>query len=87
MRGLEHRSYGEQLREMKLFSLEEAQGRPYHSLQLPEREHAAQGGSEVTTSGSIQEMCRCGTQGRGLVGSIAERWTAGLDDLRGLFQP
>ena len=30
-RGLEHKSYEEWL------SLEESQGRPYHSLQLPER--------------------------------------------------
>ena len=38
VRGLKHKSYGEQLRELRLFSLEkaEAQGRPYCSLQLPE---------------------------------------------------
>ena len=31
-----HKSYKEQLRELGLFSLEEAQGRPYCTLQLPE---------------------------------------------------
>jgi len=32
VRGLEHKSDGEQLRELGLFRLEEAQGRPYCSL-------------------------------------------------------
>ena len=36
VRGVEHKCYEEQLRELGLFSLEEAQGRPHCILQLPE---------------------------------------------------
>jgi len=37
VRGLENKSYEEWMRELELFSLEEAEGGPYCSLQLPER--------------------------------------------------
>jgi len=37
VKGLENKSYEELLREWRLFSLEEAEGRPYYSQQLPER--------------------------------------------------
>jgi len=46
-------------------------------------EQAAQGGGGV--SGGVQGMCRCGSEGHGLVGSIGGGWMVELHDLRGLF--
>ena len=37
LRDLENKSYEERLRDLGLFSVEEAEGGPYCSLQLPER--------------------------------------------------
>ena len=48
---------------------------------------AAQGGDGVTVPGGVQETFRCCTKGRGLVANIGYRWTVGLDDTGGLFQP
>ena len=50
-------------------------------------EWAARGGGEVTIPGGVQETFRYCTEGHGLVGNSAGRWTVGLDDLGGLFQP
>lgn len=50
-------------------------------------EGAVQGGGGVTNLGGVQEIFRCYTEGHGLVGNIYDRWTDGLDDLRGLLQP
>ena len=49
-------------------------------------EWAPQGGSGVTITGGVQETFRCCTEGHGSVGNTG-RWTVGLDDLRGHFQP
>mgnify|MGYP001852925745 CR=1 FL=1 len=47
---------------------------------------AARGGGGVTVRGGVQEPWRCGTEGRGLVGSIGDGWTIGLGDVSDLFQ-
>ena len=33
-------------------------------------EQAAQGGGGVSIPGGVQEMCRCDTEGHGLVGTV-----------------
>jgi len=50
-------------------------------------EWAAQGGVGVTVPGGVQETFRCRTEGHGLVGNTGDKWTVGLDDLRGLLPP
>jgi len=50
-------------------------------------ETAAQGGGEVTVPGGLRETLRCCTEEHGLVGYIGDRWTVGLNYLRGLLQP
>ena len=50
-------------------------------------EWAAQEGGGVTDPGGVQgTFGRC-VEGHGLVRAIGDRWTVGLDDLGGLFQP
>ena len=46
----------------------------------------AQRSGGVTIPGGAQEVCRCGTEGCILVGSVGGRWMAGLGDLGSLFQ-
>ena len=50
-------------------------------------EWAAQGGGGVTDPGGVQGTFRLCVEGRVLVRTIGDRWTVGLDDLVGLFQP
>jgi len=52
VRGQEHKSYREWPRELGLLSLEEAQGRPYYSLQLPERRWWRGGGQPLLPGNS-----------------------------------
>ena len=48
---------------------------------------AAQGGSGVTDPGGVQGTFRHRVEGHGLVRTMGDGWTVGLDDLGGLFQP
>lgn len=47
---------------------------------------AAQGGGALTHFAGIQGTFRC-VEGRGIVRAVGDRWTVGLGDLVGLFQP
>ena len=51
------------------------------------QERAAQGGGGLTVPEDVKETFRSCTVGHSLVGNIGDRWTVGLDDLGGLFQP
>ena len=55
------------------------------SDQVPEQ--AAHGGGGVTVPEGVQETFTCCTERHGLVWNIGNRWTVGLDKLRGLYQP
>jgi len=50
-------------------------------------EWAAQGGGGVIDPSGVHGTCRHCVEGHGLVRTIGDRWTAGLDDPVGLFQP
>ena len=50
-------------------------------------EWAALGSGGVTDPGGVQGMFRHGVEGHGLMRTIGDRWTVGLDDLVQLFQP
>jgi len=50
-------------------------------------EWAAQRGGGVTNPEGVQGTFRHCVKGHGLVRTIGDRWTVGLDDLRGLLQP
>ena len=46
---------------------------------------AAQGGGGVIDPGGVRGTFRRCVEGHGLVRTIGDRWTIGLDDLGGLF--
>ena len=50
-------------------------------------EWAAQGNGGVTDTGGVRGTFRRCVEGHGLVRTIDDWWTVGLDDLVGLFQP
>jgi len=50
-------------------------------------EWAAQGGDGDTNPGGVQGMFRHCVEEHGLMRTVGDGWTVGLDDLVGLFQP
>ena len=50
-------------------------------------EWAAQRGGGATDPEGVQRTLRCCVKGYGLVRTIGDRWTVGVADLVGLFQP
>jgi len=50
-------------------------------------EQSVQGDDGVTDPGGVQELFICFTEVHSLEGNPGDRWTVGLDDLEGLFQP
>ena len=58
-----------------------------HPMSCQALDWTAQGGDGVTILEDVQATFRCCTNGQGLLGNIGDRWTVGLDNLGGLFQP
>lgn len=56
-KGLKHKYYEEQLRELGSFSLKKAQGRPYHCGQLPERKLQCDGGQTLLPDNCNRTRC------------------------------
>lgn len=63
-----------------------SRGKDDHPLSGAVLGWAAQGGGAVTHFAGIQGTFRC-VEGRGIVRAVGDRWTVGLGDLVGLFQP
>ena len=72
VKGLEHKSDGEQLRDLGLFRLD-IRKKLFSEKSGAAVAHAAQGGGGVIVPGGVQEAFRCCTEGHGLVGNIGGR--------------